>query len=244
MIFYNNTARDKLIKHGFRPETLFVAANTLDQGPIQAAREYWLQHPDELKRFQQEHELENRPAVIYVSRLEPDNHVDWLIRAFPMIRERVPGSRLIIVGDGSQREELQSLSSYLGVKDAVTFTGAIYDDMKLAPWMLSSTVFCYPTNIGLSLLHAWGYGLPAVTSDATEQQNPEIEGLRPGENGLTWKHADFRNLAEVLAGVMSDRENARRMGEAGHRLATEHYTIERMISGFTDCINYLASLRK
>ncbi|HEB60863.1 MAG TPA: hypothetical protein ENJ06_03465, partial [Phycisphaeraceae bacterium] len=61
LIFYNNTARDKLIKHSFRPETLFVAANTLDQGPIQAAREYWLQHPDELKRFQQEHELENRP---------------------------------------------------------------------------------------------------------------------------------------------------------------------------------------
>ncbi len=242
LLFYNHNARSQLIEQGFDQKRLFVAANTLDQQPIQQARASWLDRPDELREFQEQHDLLDRPAIIFVSRLEPDNRVDWLIEAFARTVDRVPTGRLVLVGDGSQRDELQSLATRVGIADRTTFTGAIYDEMQLAPWMLSVSAFCYATNIGLSLLHAFGYGLPAVTSDATERQNPEIEALQPEENGLTWRHGELDDLAAQLARLMLDADLRDRLGAAGHTLAVEHYTIDRMVGGYLDCIRFAAGL--
>ena len=44
--------------------------------------------------------------------------------------------------------------------DLVGDLGSIYDEIELAPWFLTADAFVYPENIGLSILHAFGYGLP------------------------------------------------------------------------------------
>jgi glycosyltransferase involved in cell wall biosynthesis len=243
LLFYNHRAKDRLAEVGFDASRLFVAPNTIDQTVIQATRQSWLDRPDDLRRFQAEQRITPGAAIIFVSRLEPDNRLEWLLEAFGAAAAEVEGARLILVGDGSARSDLETRAEQLGIADRTTFTGAIYDEEKLAPWMLSAAAFCYPTNIGLSILHAFGYGLPVLTSDALERQNPEIEALRPGENGLTWKHGDLDDLARQLIHLLREQESTASLGEAARRTAIDDFSLSRMVQGMADAIRSAAARR-
>ncbi len=243
LLFYNNRASDLLARAGFDRGRLFVAPNALDQEPISQARNLWLSRPHELLRFQEEHELADRPAIIFVSRLEADNRLDWLLEAFARAVRDVPEARLVIVGDGTAREQLERLASELSINERTTFTGAIYEEERLAPWMLSARAFCYPTNIGLSILHAFGYGLPVITSDALERQNPEIEALHPGINGLTWRHGDVDDLARQLVRVLAGGKEVEGMAHAARRTVLEEYPLARMVQGMAEAIRAVAPSR-
>jgi glycosyltransferase involved in cell wall biosynthesis len=138
----------------------------------------------------------------------------------------------LIVGKGEEeRKRLEVLGESHGMKDRVRFLGAIYGERELAPYFMSSDVFCYPANIGLSILHAFGYGLPVVTSDHIGGQNPEIEALKPGENGLLYRHGDADSLAETLDQIFSDKEKAREMSVCALATVDELFNIETMVNG-------------
>jgi glycosyltransferase involved in cell wall biosynthesis len=109
--------------------------------------------------------------------------------------------------------------------------------------MLASDVFCYPANIGLSILHAFGYGLPVVTGDDLASHNPEIEALVPGVNGLTFRHGDSASLAQSLARIFDDRALAASMHAAAHKTVMEKFTVQRMVDGIEAAVRYAASRR-
>ena len=56
----------------------------------------------------------------------------------------------------SSLAELQRLAGELSLDETVLFTDPIYEEQQLAAYFLSSNIFCYPENIGLSILHAMG----------------------------------------------------------------------------------------
>ena len=125
--------------------------------------------------------------MLYVSRLDPDNRLDLAIQAVHQLQAEFPTLQFVAIGKGdAERQRLEKLVAHLDLAHQVRFLGPIYDELELAPWFLTADLFCYPQNIGLSLLHAFGYGLPVITSDHVESQNPEIEALRHGENGMLY----------------------------------------------------------
>lgn len=237
LLFYNHTTADRFAAAGWPRERLFVALNALDQEPIQAARNDWLARPADLAAFRTQHGLDRGPVVLFVSRLDPANRLDLLVEAAAALRPRHPHLRVIVIGKGdAEQARLTALAARLGVTDCVRFLGAIYGEPALAPWFLSADVFCYPANIGLSILHAFGYGLPVVTSDELASQNPEIEALRHGENGLVYTHNDAAALADALDALLKDRPRLDRLAAAAHATATERFTLANMVSGFGDAI--------
>ncbi|MDX9911784.1 MAG: glycosyltransferase family 4 protein [Phycisphaerales bacterium] len=243
VMFYNHTAARRYVERGWAPSRVHVALNALDQGPIQRAREHWLSRPDELRAFQVGHALADRPTIVFVSRLLEENRADLLLRAAAKLRERFDTLRVVIIGKGPAQAALESLAGELDLGSCVTFTGAIFDEMELAPWMLSSHVFCYPENIGLSILHAMGYGLPVVTSDKIEGQNPEIEALRDGENGLLYAHGDLDAMIETLARVLGDGVLRSRLSASAHTTATQQFTLANMVDGMEGAIRAAAARR-
>jgi glycosyltransferase involved in cell wall biosynthesis len=241
-LVYNNTAAHKLIARGHPQEKVFVALNAIDQTPIAHAREKWLAQLDSLKSFQHEHGLSATSAcVLFVSRLEPDKRVDLLLEAFAKVVHARPDARLVIIGRGPEQSKLESMATSLGISKAVRFTGAIYEEDQLAPWFLSASVFAYPKAIGLSILHAFGYGIPVVTCDDIPSHNPEIEALRPGENGLLYRHGDTAAFANAILRILENPEEQERMRAAARHTITgpDGFTIDRMVQGFTDAIHDL-----
>ena len=160
------------------------------------------------------------------------------MRALPRLIHRAPSVRVVVVGKGGRSyvDELKELAKREGVDEALVFTGPIYDEASLAPYFLSSAAFVYPANIGLSLLHAFGYGLPVVTSDRRDTQNPEIVALEHEVNGLTYRHGDPGALADTLARLLSDDDFRRSLAQAAHETATRRFNLKAMVDGMEAAI--------
>jgi glycosyltransferase involved in cell wall biosynthesis len=233
VLLYSRTIAAGLIaEHGFSSDRVFVAPNALDQAPIQAAKQSWLDRPRAIADFQRANRIEPAQTIIFISRLEPGNGIDALLQVTEALSHMYPRLKTAIIGGGSERGHLGELACSLGIEDRVIFTGPIYDDAKLAPWMLSGTLLCYPTNVGLSLLHAFGYGLPAVTSDNIQAQNPEIEALIPDGNGLQYRDGDLRDMIRQCAAILGDRSLRSRLSESASKTALERYSMDQMVAGF------------
>lgn len=237
IVLYSRSVAASYIERGLPEEKVFVALNSLDPAPIQAAREKTLARPEKLEAFQKEHGLTG-PVILYVSRLYPENRVDMLLDSTKALLADFPDLKTVIIGIGKNEDELRAQAERLGIEKHVIFAGQIYGEENIAPWFCSADMFCYPANIGLSILHAMNHALPVVTSDKTESQNPEIEALRDGENGLTYRHGDTDDMTRVLRRLLEDREMRERLGAEAHQTATGQYSTERMADGMEAAIRY------
>ena len=248
---YNAGAAASLVAAGLPKDRVFVALNALDQGPIQAAREACLGDAAQFVAFQRDQRIgafapgasADRPGgvLLFVSRLTRENRVDRLIDAGVALRDRHPGLVVTIVGKGEALDELKAHAQAKGAGDTVRFLGAIYEEENLAPWFCSATAFCYPENIGLSILHAMGYGLPVVTSDKRESQNPEIEALEDGANGLAYRHGDQASLESALERLLSEPGLRERMGAQARQAALDRFTVANMVDGLEGAIRRAAA---
>jgi glycosyltransferase involved in cell wall biosynthesis len=240
VLLYTRSIATQLIERcRFSGDRVFVAQNALDQSPIQAARRHWLDRPQWLQEFQRTHALDPSQTIIFVSRLEVGNRIELLLQATRLLSRLHPNLKTVIVGDGGDRTRLSQLARSLEIEAQVVFTGAIYDEVALAPWMLSGTLFCYPTNVGLSLLHAFGYGLPAVTSDNRRTQNPEIEALIAEENGLQYRDGDLQDMVRQCARILDDASLRIRLSQSALNTAVVRYSMDTMVNGFKQVFRWV-----
>jgi len=245
--FYTKQTAERYLELGIPESRVFVALNSLDQKPIQAARDACLAQPDELQRFKQQHRLDKGPVVLFVSRLFEPNRTDRLFHAAADLKPQFPHLRVIVIGSGPDEQRLKSIARDLDPDNTtITFTGAIYDEAQLAPWFCAASAFCYPQNIGLSILHAMGYALPIVTSDNIDTQNPEIAALQHNRNGLLYTHGSNDDLARTLRTLFTNHDLQQRLSRNAHRTATTQFNIETMATGMEHAIlaaNDIASRR-
>jgi len=233
VLLYNAEAAAQLVAtQRFCPSRVFVANNALDQAPIAAACAYWEGRSQQLRAFQQKHSIKPAETLIFVSRLEPENDIQMLLYALPHVRKRIPDVKLVIIGDGSQRCELENLARQAALESAVIFPGAVYDELVLSQWMLSAAAFCYPTRIGLSILHAFGYGLPVITTDSRVGQNPERAALLAGHNGLTYRGGDIESLASTCCRILTDPMLRAELAAGAKATVAQAQSMDNMVAGF------------
>lgn len=239
VLVYSRTIAERLKRDSeFQGERVFVAQNAIDQAPIQAAIGTWSSDPACLTSFRQKHGLDPRFTVAFVSRLLPENRIELLIEAFALVRQEQQTAKLVIVGDGPSRSDLEALAFRICPADSIIFTGAIFNENSLAPWLLSSSVFAYPKNIGLSLMHAFGYGLPVITSDNLYSHGPEIEALKAEENGLLFEEDNMEDLAQKILTLFRKPDVRAKMSQNASRQVREIYTVEHMVDGFLEILDF------
>jgi phosphatidylinositol alpha-1,6-mannosyltransferase len=180
-------------------------------------------HPDvdggEVRR---RYGLVDRPVVVCVSRLVPRKGQDALIRAFPAIRQRVPGAALLIVSGGPYRSTLERLARESGAARDIVFTGGV-------PWAdlpahyAAGDVFAMPCRtrrrgldvegLGIVYLEASATGLPVVAGDS----GGAPDAVREGETGYVVGGRDIGAIADRVATLLADPDLARRLGTAGRK---------------------------
>jgi glycosyltransferase involved in cell wall biosynthesis len=105
--------------------------------------------------------------VISVGRLAPEKNWETLLHAFARVKRAHPTARLVLIGDGSLRESLESLASGLGITASVTFTGALPFE-EIPRYLKAADVFAFASvteTQGLVTLEAIAAGLPVVAVD-------------------------------------------------------------------------------
>ncbi len=164
--------------------------------------------------------LGDAPVVTCVSRLVARKGQDQLLRVLPRLRARVPGTRLLLVGDGPDAARLGRLADTHGVTEHVVFTGAV-SAAELPAHYAAGDVFALPCRtrgggldvegLGIVLLEASASGLPVVAGDS----GGAPETVREGVTGHVVGGRDTAALADALGGLLADPERARRLGTAG-----------------------------
>ena len=202
-LFYGPTGRNKFLSLGFDPEKLYIAPNALDQTRIQQSRNRFL-NPLEGSSALQAEGVDKCPIMLYLSRLEPEKMPELAIEALQLLIKEIPNLKLIFIGDGSSRPALESKVIKLSLQHAVRFFGSIHEEDRIAPWAVAASLLIHPGALGLSMFHAFGYGLPVITSNRMSIQMPEVESLEPGINGLVYEHGDVMKLAAVCRSVLTD----------------------------------------
>jgi len=91
---------------------------------------------------------EREPMVLFVGRLERRKGVKHLLQAFQIFAQENPGVKLVIAGDGPERERLELLAEDLGLKN-VSFLGFISEELKLQ-LLSEASLFCSPALFGES----------------------------------------------------------------------------------------------
>jgi glycosyltransferase involved in cell wall biosynthesis len=202
-VLYGFSARDTLAGKGYPADKLFVAPNAIDQSPIQEAVRFWRTR-GRLDRFRREHQIARVPLLAYISRLEPEKRPEMLIEALAKVRAVRPDAIAVFIGSGSAQRHLEQRANELNLSEAVRFLGPLHDEMAIAPWALSSVCLVQPEKLGLSILHAFGYGLPAITSEDSSLHLPEVEVLEHGVNGLFYRHRDVNDLTNKILTLIED----------------------------------------
>ncbi|MEU8004203.1 glycosyltransferase family 4 protein [Catellatospora sp. NPDC049111] len=149
-------------------------------------------------------------VVLYVGRLAPDKNVETLIQAFASLHQQLRSSRLLIVGDGPTKAQLQRLVEQLGVDTAVTFVPFIAHHL-LPAYYNAADVTVVPSNyletFCMVALEAIACACPLVVTD----QVPEIRQAFPDVASLaSYDVAGLRDqMAAALRGHLTPADNTR-----------------------------------
>jgi len=164
--------------------------------------------------------LGGAPVVTCVSRLVARKGQDQLLRVLPQLRARVPGTRLLLAGDGPDAARLHRLADVQGVAEHVVFTGAV-PAAELPAHHAVGDVFALPCRtrgagldvegLGIVALEAAASGLPVVVGAA----GGAPETVRPGETGHVVDPRDPAALVATLVRLLADPAAAADMGAAG-----------------------------
>jgi phosphatidylinositol alpha-1,6-mannosyltransferase len=166
------------------------------------------------------------PTIVTIARLEQryKGH-DVLIRALPLVRSRIPGARLIVVGGGPMQTVYESLARSLGLDGSVEFAGSL-DDESRDRVLDRAHVFAMPSRLpldgggegfGIVYLEAAVHGLPAVAGDV----GGAVDAVVHGETGLLVDPTDHVAVADALTQLLASRETAERFGRAAQTRAQE-----------------------
>lgn len=138
-----------------------------------------------------------------VARLHPNKGFDILLQAFSIVYKEKPEVKLILGGDGPERENLQKLAKILNIEEAVTFAGALpRENVRLlmaesACFVLSS----YVETFGVVVIEALSQGTPVVATKCGGPESIIVSG-----DGILVEVADTNALAQAMKEVAENPE--------------------------------------
>lgn len=161
--------------------------------------------------------LPETPRALFVGVLERYKNVDGLVAAWPDVVRRVPGVRLLIVGDGRERALAEALVREH--PDAVTWVARL-PQAKIADALDDSTCLVLPSRSeGLPRIVIEAFCRGRAVVGARAGGIPDI--VRDGENGMLVDAEATQALVEALTRILTDRELAERLGTGARESAAD-----------------------
>lgn len=217
LISYSRRGADEYAALGFPREKVFIASNAVSPRPL------W---PIPLRPST----FMGRPTLLFVGRLQARKRVDDLLRACAEIDLQ---PRLIIVGDGPEREHLERLAKQ--VYPSAELIGAKHG-AELKPYFTGADLFVLPGTGGLAVQEAMSYGLPIIAARGDGTQDDLVRE----SSGWQIPPDDQHALLRAIRTALSDVARLRKMGAESYRVVSEEINLEKMVETFIRALNSLA----
>ena len=176
-------------------------------------------------------------ALISVGRLTHQKGFDILLEAFARTRKRYPSWTLTIIGDGSLRQDLESLCDRLEIAESVNFVGLVDD---VTEYLRAADLFVMASRFeGFpnALCEAMACGLPVVHTDCPSGPR---EIIRDGIDGVLVPNEDIAALAASLCSLMSDEDERERLALRA-REVTERFSLTIVMTLWDKLLQEVAS---
>ena len=211
--------RDKLIERGVAPERIDVIPNAVATGDVDE------EHALEIRRS-----FLARGGVVVgcVGRLSHEKGPDIALEAFRRVVDSHPDARLVFVGDGQERVELERSARDLIDVGRVFFVGEVSD---ATDYYAAMDVFVLPSRYeGLpnAVIEAAVAGRAIIATDV----GGVSEIIRNDENGCVVPPEDVGRMSQALVALLDDGELRRRLGECARDTAQSRYARDAMVDAY------------
>lgn len=167
---------------------------------------------------------EDRFTIVCTKALEKIYGIEYLIKAFLLVQREINGVKLVLIGEGKEKLNLEHLVKKFGLNDKVSFTGQL-EQSQVAEAIKKSHLLVIPSlkeSFGVSALEGSACQIPIVASD--------IPGLRetlvPNKTGLLFKTGSSEDLAKQILKIAKNKKLASVMGKQGREFVLTHYQWE------------------
>lgn len=165
-----------------------------------------------------------------VGRLEPEKDHRTLLQAFRALIDHRQAARLLIIGDGSLRGELESYSQSLGLERNVTFLGARTDIAEVLAALDVFVLSSVHEGVPLSVIEAMGAGKPVIATNVGGMQLL----VKPSINGLLVPSANPAALAAAMENLAANPALRREFGVRSRRIACDSFSVSTMIGRYQE----------
>jgi glycogen synthase len=182
------------------------------------------------------------PRVLCVGRLIHEKGFDLAVAAFGSLESRFADARLVIAGDGPERERLEAQAKDLGIGDRVDFLGWVPPE-RMAGVIAGATLMVVPSRwqeaFGLVAIETAWQGRPVVAARVGGLPEPVVDG----ETGLVVEPEDSAAIARAVATLLEDRRLAAQMGRAARTRAETQYGVGRYADEYEQLYEHLTRTR-
>jgi len=180
--------------------------------------------------------------VVSVARLAPVKGVDCLIRAIGLLVENISALRLIVIGDGKQRMELEQLIDQLHLNNKVQLLGFIPHE-QILEYLNMADVFVLPSRhegLGIALIEAMACGIPVIGSNV----DGIVDLIEHEKNGILFPPNDEKELARALDKLLQDENLRRAFIEEGLEKVKENFLWSSILPKIEDIYTELVQDKK
>ncbi len=216
LLAYSTAGKEAYMELGLTGEKIFVSPNAVTSHPA------W-KMPERKNLFK-----ENIPTLLFVGRLVKQKRIDVLLHACADLRKSLQ-LRLVIVGDGPDRQPMQSLAAEIFPE--ARFTGDLRGE-ELAHEFREADLFILPGLGGLAVQQAMSYALPIIAAQADGTQ---ADLVRSG-NGWQIPTGETAVLARTIRIALNDVPRLRKMGSESFRIVSEEINLEAMVDAFARAV--------
>ena len=162
--------------------------------------------------------------IISTSRLTPKNGMDDLIRATVRVSQEFSNIRLVIIGEGIQRPELERLVPKLKLESKVELLGWV-PNAQIPEYLNMADLFVRPAldeGFGSSFIEAMACHVPVIGSAV----GGILDIIDDGRNGLMVSPGDVDDITQKIIKLLSNKELSQRLADEGYRTVQERFTRE------------------
>jgi glycosyltransferase involved in cell wall biosynthesis len=177
----------------------------------------------------------DKKIVLFVGNLIKIKGVYTLIESLKILCSSIPELLLLIIGQGEEREKLESLASSYGLNSNIKFLGWV-PQKDLPELYNAADIFVLPSiteGHSVALLEAMAVGLPIVASGI----GGNIETIEDGVNGFHFETGNTEKLAERLMMILTNRNLRRMMSENSSKIYLEKFSTNNQINSHLKVYN-------
>jgi glycosyltransferase involved in cell wall biosynthesis len=238
---------DKLVLRMF-DERIAVSDNVLKmlKSQMPAARHTLIPNGIDTSRFlnigaksrQQMRRLLNIPEDCFligtIGRFAPEKGYELFLEAAKQVREMMPNTRFVIVGDGELRETLVEKAAQFNLLEVLTFTGVRTDIPELLSAMDIYVLSSFSEGLPMVVLEAMATGKAVVATSVGDI--PKL--IQHNKTGVLVPPHSASALATALVNLLSQSELIQRLGIAAQRFVCENYDFKKMTQKYIERFNY------